>query len=89
MDLTKFKKMAVDDIVHPELPSDHRLQVLLHAELCDFFSYKRLLEYRLGFILDNFQFSSYDEVEQYFINYVKPHIVSSNESQEIVPGREE
>lgn len=68
------EKLFVDGDSESVDAVDGRFQMLLHQELIDFFSYKRILELRLLFLLQCFQFKSYQDVERYYLEYVKPNV---------------
>lgn len=74
MDIQDTKVLKQLEPVEEVPRIDERLQAVLHAELTDFFMYYDLLNFRLRWFLDQYDFKTFDELKEYYHTYVLPRI---------------
>lgn len=69
-----------DEPSEVEQTVDPRFQAVLHAELIDFFMHYDLMNYRLRWLLDNYQFKDFDDMKRYFDDYVVPLVKENKDA---------
>lgn len=68
------ENLKVDGAIEEEARVDERMQAVLHAELVDFFMYYDLLNYRLRWLLSQYQFKDFSELKNYYDTYIIPRL---------------
>lgn len=80
MDLKNTKKVLQDGEIEEVRPADERLQMLLQGDLVDFFSLYFVINQRLRWLLDVYQFKDFADLQRYYNDYVRPKL-EENESE--------
>ena len=80
MDFQNTERVLPDGEIEEVKPADERLQMLLQGDLVDFFSLYFVINQRLRWLLDVYQFKDFADLQRYYNDYVCPKL-EENESE--------
>lgn len=76
--------LYIDGEVEEERPNDDRFQAILHAELVDFFMLYNLINGRLRWLCQMYDFKDFKALSDYYCDYVEPKLKEEYENSKNV-----